>query len=306
MGKGLVLLASLVLGACSGPGFVSAPPPEMVETAPSPSQLWVDEATDGGSLAFDRFGADRADGPAILFLHGWCENRMFWKPTATALQETNLCVTADLPGYGGSSDLEGKPDPKVWAARMARFARSAYDGPWVIVGHSMGGVVALETARLLQETDQAQGVVVVHGLYDPTRKFDGEMNRAFAGALEEDYPGQIKAFVNALVPPRTTGALSGWVAAQMQSTDKGVAVTGLSVLEDYDLQACLKALTVPVRAINAKMRTTHTSANKRLLKDFEVYILDSIEGPGLDLMLQDPTGFRALLGQALQDFRPTK
>ncbi|MFT4646945.1 MAG: pimeloyl-ACP methyl ester carboxylesterase [Glaciecola sp.] len=301
---GLALLASLIVGACSGPSFVSASPPESSDPILSVGHAWVDEAGGGGTLAFDSYGESGVDEPAILFLHGWCENRGFWKPTATALQADTLCVSVDLPGYGSSSDLEGKPDPVAWAERVARLALSVHDGPWVVVGHALGGVVALETARILQATNQGRGVVVVHGLYDPIRELDHEIVRAFSGSLEKDYPGQINAFVDAMVPPRSAGALSGWVADQMQSTDKGVAVAGLGALEHYDLPACLKALNVPVRAINAKMRTTHVSANKRLIGDFEVYVLDSIEGPGLDLMLQDPVGFRELLHRALQDFSP--
>ncbi|MDF1838395.1 MAG: alpha/beta hydrolase [Planctomycetota bacterium] len=257
-------------------------------------------------LAYDRYGQRQGDEPAILFLHGWCEHRKFWKPTASILQESHMCVAVDVPGYGGSTYQQGGANPLDWASQVATFVRSIDDGPWIVVGHSMGGVIALETARILQDSGQAHGVVVVHGLYDPNRKFDVDMNMEFASALEADFSGQIEHFVNAMVPPKLTGALSEWIATQMKTTQKRVAIDGLMAHKDYDLEACLKALTVPVRAINAKMRTTHTSANKRLLKDFEVYILDSIEGPGLGLMLQDPTGFRALLGKALQDFRPTK
>ncbi len=296
-------LATLILGACAGPGTSVAAPPIPEDPAVQSGQIWVEE--DGGEavLAFDTFGQAQAGSPAILYLHGWCENRGFWKPTASGLQEEWFGVTVDLPGYGASPRAGAGQDPIAWAARLAKFARSMHDGPWVVVGHSLGGVVALETVRALQETGHASGAVVVHSLYDPSRKFDQETNREFANSLRKDFPGQMKAFVDALVPRKTTGALSDWVLAQMQATDPVVAAEGLSTLESYDLPQCLKAIQVPVRAINAKMRSTNAAANRRLIKNFDVFILESIEGSGLDLMLQDPTGFRALLRRALGEMQ---
>jgi pimeloyl-ACP methyl ester carboxylesterase len=258
-------------------------------------------------LAFDRFGTEPIGQPAILFLHGWCENRGFWRPTAEVFGAQAFCISVDLPGHGASTVGESAPDPVEWGARLARLAGSLHDGPWVVVGHSLGGVIALETGLALQAEQQAAGVVVVHGLYDPDRKFDAAMNREFARALEADFDGQLKAFVEALVPPRTQGQLSDWVADQMQKTDPAVAVAGLGALENYDVAACLQRLKVPVRAINATMRATNMAANRRLIDDFDLYLLDSIEGPGLDLMLQDPVGFRALLHRALGDMNaPTQ
>ncbi len=296
-------LFGAVLSACVGPGSSVAPPPGPHDPQTTPRQAWAAEGDEGTVLAYDTFGQAQAGAPAILYLHGWCEHRGFWRPTASALQEEWFAVTVDLPGYGASQTTEKDQDPVAWAAHLASFARSLHDGPWVVVGHSLGGVVALETARALQETGHASGAVVVHGLYDPSRKFDQELNRAFANSLRQDYSGQMKAFVDALVPERTTGALSNWVLAQMQATDPAVAVAGLAALETYDLPKCLKALKVPVRAINARMRTTNATANRRLIKNFDVFILDSIEGPGLDLMLQNPTGFRTLLRRALGEMQ---
>ncbi|MCA9000491.1 MAG: alpha/beta hydrolase [Planctomycetes bacterium] len=287
------LLLGFALGACSGPQFAPAEPPVLAQG--TAGQVWSDGQ---GELAFEVFGERGDDRPAILFLHGWCENRGFWKPTAAALAKDAFCVTVDLPGYGGSGRDGGKPDPVVWAGRMAAFAREQHAGDWVVVGHSLGGVVALETARALKES--ARGVVVVHGLYDPARRFDAAMNRDFGEALGRDFPGQIDAFVEALVPKRTSGALTGWVAAQMKRTDPDVAVAGLGALENYEIEPCLADLRIPVRAINAKMRATNLAANRRMIRDFEVLILESIQGSGLDLMLLDPTGFRALLAKSLE------
>ena len=295
-------LAGVILTACAGAGFEGAPPPEWQDPALQPNQVWTTDDGQGIELAYNTYGVTQSGQPAILFLHGWCENRWFWKPTATALQERTLCVTVDLPGYGDSSDAGAPADPVVWAQRLAEFAMGVHDGPWVVVGHSLGGVVALETARHLQTAERASGVVVVHGLYDPSREFDKEMTQAFAASMQKDFTGQIDAYVNALVPPRSAGALSGWVANQMKATEANVAIAGLEALEGYDLITCLKALKVPVRAINAGMRATNRTANQRLIADFDVFILESIDGPGLDLMLQDPVGFRALLDRALQEF----
>jgi pimeloyl-ACP methyl ester carboxylesterase len=89
-------------------------------------------------------------GPAIVFIHGFLESAEMWKalPLATLKHQ---CIFIDLPGHG-NSPLENMPD-KPSVAWLADQVISTLDqlgiNSFSIVGHSMGGYVALEVKRLM-------------------------------------------------------------------------------------------------------------------------------------------------------------
>jgi pimeloyl-ACP methyl ester carboxylesterase len=80
-----------------------------------------------------------------LLLHGWGDSAEIWRSALAALAPHHVALAPDLPGHGGS--------PLAGAARMADLAGrvgaliAAQGFEQVdIVGHSMGGNVALELA----------------------------------------------------------------------------------------------------------------------------------------------------------------
>jgi pimeloyl-ACP methyl ester carboxylesterase len=80
-----------------------------------------------------------------LLLHGLGATGAVWHGVAAALQaDGHRVVAPDLPGHGAASALEAYTVPSMAAA----IALSAADAsPDVIVGHSLGGYLALELAN---------------------------------------------------------------------------------------------------------------------------------------------------------------
>src|SRR3989304_5135949 len=100
---------------------------------------------DGIEIAYRTVGDDHA--PAVVLLHGWGSSQRMWASAQQHLAGTYRCVALDLPGHGAS----GKP-PWTWYT-IPRFAdvvagflqRLSLDRP-ALIGHSMGGTIALELA----------------------------------------------------------------------------------------------------------------------------------------------------------------
>src|SRR4051794_27058217 len=81
--------------------------------------------------------------PAVLCVHGYCQSSEYWRPTVERLAEAGVQTLApDLPGFGASAGEPGPYTMEGYADALAALARSRAFDPVVLVGGSMGGVVA--------------------------------------------------------------------------------------------------------------------------------------------------------------------
>ncbi|MFI2811873.1 malonyl-ACP O-methyltransferase BioC [Microbulbifer sp. M83] len=80
---------------------------------------------------------------SLVFLHGWGGDSRIWEPLCTQLGESSdlPTVTIDLPGFGSRAG-EPWPDDETLLADIA----ARLPGPCVLVGHSLGGMLALRLA----------------------------------------------------------------------------------------------------------------------------------------------------------------
>ena len=94
----------------------------------------------GRRLAFEAVG----DGPPVVLLHGLTFDRRVWDPVVEHLAQHCRCLCVDLPAHGESGGSAGSIEQVADA--VANTVHDALTGPPVVVGHSMGAVVALRYA----------------------------------------------------------------------------------------------------------------------------------------------------------------
>lgn len=100
---------------------------------------------DGYRLTFER--CDSGAAPTIVFISGLGEPGSVWSPTIESIGRHSW-FTYDRSGCGDSDNLTGDlatvPRPVSWAAGQLRqlLAASQVPGPYVLVGHSTGGLIA--------------------------------------------------------------------------------------------------------------------------------------------------------------------
>jgi pimeloyl-ACP methyl ester carboxylesterase len=86
-------------------------------------------------------------GPDILLLHGWMSSRRMWAHFSSSLAATHRCWSLDLPGCGDSDkpadDWYSIPN---YTAVLREFLHAVGLRRAHVVGHSMGGMIALDLA----------------------------------------------------------------------------------------------------------------------------------------------------------------
>jgi pimeloyl-ACP methyl ester carboxylesterase len=96
----------------------------------------------------------RADDPAgapFVLIHGLGGDRHTWRPVVDGLTAERDVVVVELPGFGTSTPLppDVEPSPVALAAAVLRRLDEAGVRRAHVVGHSLGGWVALELADLV-------------------------------------------------------------------------------------------------------------------------------------------------------------
>jgi len=95
--------------------------------------------------------AGRADGGTLVFIHALADCGLAFTPLfATPLAEAFRLVAVDLPGCGASPRRDDVLTIAQHAEALAALARSlSPSGPIGLVGHSVGSMIAVETATRL-------------------------------------------------------------------------------------------------------------------------------------------------------------
>lgn len=101
----------------------------------------------------------KGQGPAVLLLHGTGASGYSWRNNIASLAERFTVYAPDMPGYGYSA----KPDTMRWSRNLAQWASDFLTAVGVdkaaVVGHSLGGEVALWLA--VDHPDQVDRLVLV-------------------------------------------------------------------------------------------------------------------------------------------------
>lgn len=89
--------------------------------------------------------------PALVLIHGFGAASGHWRHNAGELAAAGWCVYAiDLVGFGASSQpghRRDRPlDNRLWARQLQGFLEQVVEGPAVLVGNSLGSLVAITCA----------------------------------------------------------------------------------------------------------------------------------------------------------------
>ncbi|BFM39001.1 alpha/beta hydrolase [Synechocystis sp. LKSZ1] len=116
-----------------------------------------------------------ASRPVLIYIHGWLLSRHYWQPLVQQLSTDYPCLTYDLRGFGDSQTetLATSADQALSPFSLAAYARDLIllleqlhiTQAW-LVGHSLGGSIALWAAKACPE--RVQGVVCLNaggGIY---------------------------------------------------------------------------------------------------------------------------------------------
>ena len=193
----------------------------------------------GIRLAYER----RGTGVPLVLLHGYPLDHHLWDAVVPLLEDRFEVILPDLRGFGESSTVDSFYAMEDIASDIAGLLDHLEIQEAAIVGHSMGGYVALAFARLYPDRLSGLGLVSSQVLADPPDRKEGR----YKSAAEVADKG-IGSVVAAMTTKFTSDPQLQEFARQSMERQQPAAYIGAlkAMAERVDSTSLLSALDVPV------------------------------------------------------------
>jgi pimeloyl-ACP methyl ester carboxylesterase len=114
--------------------------------------------------------SDYGKGRTIVLLHGFLGSKEIWQKTTDNLAKSYRVIAIDLPGHGQSECLGYIHQMELMADCVRKLLDSLRLKKYVLIGHSMGGYVALAFAELFPDSLKGMALINSTALADSLEK----------------------------------------------------------------------------------------------------------------------------------------
>ncbi len=249
---------------------------------------------DNQTIAYESRGQGT---PTIVLIHCWCGNQTFWHDQLDLLARNHEVITLDLPGHGESTRTRSPYTISSYGDDVAQLVTELDLKHVILIGHSMGGPVALAAAAKLK--GRVTGIIGIDNLHDADKPMPREMLEPMAAALEKDFAAGLQSSITTMLPQDADPALVKWIVTQAQRADKRAAVELMRNFATLDVPSLLRNCGTRVRCINSSGSPwkTNVPANRRYA-DFDAVVLN---GVGHFPQLEKPELFNPVLKRVITD-----
>lgn len=183
---------------------------------------------EGPRLYYERAGSGE---PELLFVPGWCCDWRAFKPQFEHFAQAHAVTALDPRGFGKSDRPESGYHVRDFADDLARFCEHVGIDKPVIVGHSLGGGIAVELAARYPLLPHALVLVdpnPIDPLPETIKFFD-----AAADQLEGPRGEEVRRLWTESMGARDP-ELARWISDQMCATPLPIAAAVIRNLHDWN------------------------------------------------------------------------
>ncbi len=242
---------------------------------------------DGVPIAFEKYGTGEV---TLVFVHGWSCDQTYWREQVSALDDQFTVVTLDLAGHGASGLGRADYTIPAFGADVAAVVAALDLHNVYLIGHSMGGSVVVEAARLLP--DRVVGMIGVDTLQKPGWTLTAAQVDAFLAPMVNDFPGRTRQFVQGMFPADSDTALVRLVSEDMAAAPQEVAISAMRNLFLHDLRPTLNLLEVPLWCLDSNQTPVDFQGWKFYQPGYTAVLM---QGVGHFLFLERPEEFNQKL-----------
>jgi len=235
--------------------------------------------------------------PPLIFIHGAGGSFLSWHPHLRRL-EGETVYTIDLPGHGNSDGM-GKQSMQDYADDVLQFIAENQIQKPILVGHSMGGAIALTLA--LQQLNQITGLALL-GSSAKLRVSSVILEKAKDTTTFADAVQLVNEYSFNPDAPKDLIRLS--TEAMLKLNPKTLLGDFLAC-DSFDVTGKLNIIQVPTLILCGTLDVmTPPKFSKSLAEQIPQSQLHLLEKTGHMLMLEQPDAVAKLLKQFLDEVPP--
>ena len=253
--------------------------------------LSTTRSKDGVELSWNSAGQGE---PALVFIHGFAGDKNQFTGQVDAFADQHRVITLDLAGHGDSGHDRNHWGAAAFADDVVAVMDAAGVAEAILIGHSMGGIVMLETANRYPE--RVRGLVAIDTLQNIEALFPPGMLDQLVEGMQQAFAPTMEGFARALMVEDTDPTLAARLVAEFVGMRPESAIGIMSSLTSIDVMPLFKNLKVPFYAINSDMQPTNRAALEAKLARVEVEIIDKV---GHFPQLEATERFNEALGRAI-------
>jgi pimeloyl-ACP methyl ester carboxylesterase len=268
-------------------GAPTRPPQEPLPPPAPLSPTWIPGPA-GNLFVRDTEAAPGALLLPVVFVHGLGGNGGQWALQLDHLQTRRRALALDLRGHGDSDPADdGDYTIPALAQDIAAVVDQLALRRFVLVGHSLGAVVAIRYAGRLGE--RVAGLLLVDPSGDQTRLPKGEA-ASFLEALEKNPVGELESSFRQLLVGGDREA-SAWVLEDLHLTHEAAIPAAVAGSFGYSPLADLRRYPGPRLSLISDLNSLPISLHK-LAPNLPIRL---VSGTGHWLMMDRPEHFNAIL-----------
>jgi pimeloyl-ACP methyl ester carboxylesterase len=207
---------------------------------------------------------EKADGdaPPVVLLHGWCCDHTYFAPQAKHFTRLGRGVVAlDLRGHGRSDKPHQAYAMQVFADDVAWSCTQLGLSKPILIGHSMGGIVAFDLAA--RYPDLPGAIVMLDAAIVLPASARAGIPRFLEGLRGPDYATVLRNYVSAaLFLPTDDPVRKAQIPDGMGTTQQHVMVSAYQGLADYNANEAQGRLVAPCLYIAANEPSPRSDMNR--------------------------------------------
>lgn len=234
--------------------------------------------------------------PPVVLLHGAGGHHLYWPPQVRRLHNERI-LAVDLPGHGKSAGV-GHHSIADYADEVIRFVESLKLSKVVLVGHSMGGAIALQVAIKYPQR------VLALGLLGSAARLS--VNPTLLRLASD--PSKVAETVHTIIEnsfaPGTSARLKELAGQRMAESRPSVLYGDLLACNAFDASAEASQVAVPTLILfGDDDRMVPVASGRALRRAIPGARLEMLPDAGHMLMLEQPERVAAFLNEFVTGIR---
>jgi len=251
---------------------------------------------DGTAISYEVYGAGEH---VLVFVHGWSCDARYWRAQLPYFSKRYRLVTLDLAGHGHSGMTRLQYTMRAFGEDVQAVTEATGSRKVILVGHSMGGSVIAEAARLMP--NRVVGLIGVDTLENIEYPMTQQELHKMIALLKTDFSTGCREFVKDMISPGTAPRIRDWILSDMSAAPPAVALSSMQeMMSQYiagEAAKMFEEIHRPVVTVNGDLWPINYEANRRHMSSFDAIVL---KGADHFLMMNRTEEFNHALEKAIQ------